>query len=89
MSADRAFLEQIIPISLDKLIEMSSMKESITDKSEVSEGLKHCQACSTKRHVDELSRCKGCEAVWYCDKVSETVGIAMIEGADLIHRIVR
>ena len=68
---------------------MSNMKESVTNRGEVNEELKRCQACSIERHVDELSRCKGCEAVWYCDKVSETVGIAMTEGADLMCRIVR
>lgn len=63
--------EQIIPISVDKLIEMGSVKESLFIGSGDHSGLRRCQGCSMEKNSDELSRCKGCEAVWYCDKVSE------------------
>jgi hypothetical protein len=69
MSADRCLPDQIIPADVGRLIEMSSMKETLPSKNEEGGVLKRCQACSTEKIVDELSRCKGCEAVWYCDKV--------------------
>jgi hypothetical protein len=69
MPADRYLPDQIIPASVERLIEMSSMMETLANKSDVSEGLKRCQACSTERKLDDLSRCKGCESVSYCDKV--------------------
>jgi hypothetical protein len=50
---------------------LSSAKDSITKGSEKCSSMRHCQACSTEKDSDELSRCKGCESVWYCDKVRE------------------
>ena len=54
-------------------MEMSSLKETHASKSDLGKGLKHCQACAVEANVDELSRCKGCESVWYCDKVCEAM----------------
>ena len=71
MSADYWFNEQIIPAAVERLTEMSSMKENYASQSDVGGCLKRCQACSTEKNVDELSRCKGCESVWYCDKVGD------------------
>lgn len=34
------------------------------------EHIVRCQACDKLRNQEELSRCRGCEAVWYCDKVA-------------------
>lgn len=49
---------------------MSSMKDSLSNRSPARDNLKRCQACSAEKNAGELSRCKGCESVWYCDKVS-------------------
>jgi hypothetical protein len=91
MSADMHLLEQIIPASLERLVEMSRLKQqSITSTAESKDRLKRCQACSTEKNVDELSRCKGCEAVWYCDKVSEyRTGCDLNENTDETFRAVR
>ena len=32
---------------------------------------KRCQACGDQNQGEKLSRCRGCESVWYCNKVSE------------------
>jgi hypothetical protein len=34
------------------------------------EGKESCKACGTEKEMEKLSRCKGCESVWYCNKVS-------------------
>jgi hypothetical protein len=34
------------------------------------EHIVRCQACDKSSNREELSRCRGCEAVWYCDKVA-------------------
>jgi hypothetical protein len=71
ISADHYFLVQIVPAAVERLTGMSSMKETHAIQNDASGSLKRCQACSTERNADELSRCKGCESVWYCDKVGD------------------
>ena len=86
MSADYYFLEQIIPAAVERLTEMSSMKETYASQSDVGGCLKRCQACSTEKNADELSRCKGCESVWYCDKVGDVktwLGLEQKANSDL------
>jgi hypothetical protein len=55
---------QIIPTSLEKLMEITIRKEM--------EGPgKRCQGCGKvdKDEETKMVRCKGCEEVWYCGKV--------------------
>jgi hypothetical protein len=53
-----------------KLIEIGeSEKEVVMKRSEV-EGRECCQTCGKDKVIQNLSRCKGCESVWYCDKVN-------------------
>lgn len=33
------------------------------------EGRACCQGCGKEGDTGALARCKGCECVWYCDKV--------------------
>jgi hypothetical protein len=51
-----------------KLTEMGD-KGKVVGRSE-SEGRECCQACGKEVETGKLSRCKGCESIWYCDKVS-------------------
>jgi hypothetical protein len=53
-----------------KLIEMGDKEKAIGKKRSESEGRECCQACGKEMGTGKLSRCKGCESVWYCDKVS-------------------
>ena len=63
----------MIPASAEKLLGMSE-RERATD-GEGNDAWKadqrSCQGCGSQNKVDNLSRCRGCESVWYCNKVSE------------------
>lgn len=39
-------------------------------KNDSTSGKATCQGCGIKNNVEQLLRCKGCESVWYCNKVS-------------------
>jgi len=67
----------VIPVSVKKLIEMSEREREVSEKREGSEGKECCQACGSVKKTETLSKCKGCESVWYCDKVSfkETIRV--------------
>ena len=54
---------------MKKLVEMGDKEKVVGRKSE-DEGREGCQACGKEMETGKLSRCKGCESVWYCDKVS-------------------
>ena len=60
----------MIPVSVKKLIEMSEREREGDEKRGGTEGKETCQACGNDKKAEKLSRCKGCESVWYCDKVS-------------------
>lgn len=47
-------------------------KEKEVEKTVQREGEEACQACGTEKETEKLSRCKGCESVWYCNKVGES-----------------
>ncbi|PQE05914.1 zinc mynd-type domain containing protein [Rutstroemia sp. NJR-2017a BVV2] len=67
----------IVPTSLEKLVGMSEryLKEREDLGPEAAkEHIMRCQACDKSRNQEELSRCRGCEAVWYCDKPCQTKG---------------
>lgn len=58
---------------MDKLLSMSARdgpgqqaRKSIGDTDH-----KSCHVCGSQDQVEKLSRCKGCEAVWYCNKVGK------------------
>jgi hypothetical protein len=53
------------------LIEIGERRKEIESKRGQLEGKETCQACGTEKEAEKLSRCKGCETVWYCNKVSE------------------
>jgi hypothetical protein len=53
-----------------KLIEMGDKEKVVGRKRSESEGRECCQARGKEMETVTLSRCKGCESVWYCDKVS-------------------
>jgi hypothetical protein len=58
---------------LEKLIGMSERYLKEREDLGLEAGKEHmvrCQACDKSRNQEELSRCRGCEAVWYCDKVA-------------------
>lgn len=57
----------MIPAKLDKLAEMHNRE---WNKGVVEEGKAACQGCEVVKSKDDLSRCKGCSEVWYCNKVS-------------------
>ena len=61
---------QVIPASVKKLIELREREKEAGLKRGESQGKESCQACGTEKDTETLSRCKGCESVWYCDKVS-------------------
>jgi hypothetical protein len=46
-------------------------KKEVEKKTVQHEGNEACQACGTDKEAERLSRCKGCESVWYCNKVGE------------------
>jgi hypothetical protein len=60
----------VIPASVKKLMEMSVREREGDKKRGRSRGNETCQACGIEKEAEKLSRCKGCESVWYCDKVS-------------------
>ncbi|KAF8864528.1 hypothetical protein BDZ45DRAFT_613580 [Acephala macrosclerotiorum] len=59
----------VIPASLEKLAGMHNREWLSAAKGEVA-----CQGCDEVKSRDELSRCKGCGAVWYCNKECQTKG---------------
>jgi len=61
---------QIIPASVKKLVEMEEREQEVEKKSESGVGKESCRACGAEKEAEKLSRCKGCELFWYCDKVS-------------------
>jgi hypothetical protein len=54
------------------LIEIGDSRREVEKKRRQLEGKEACQACGIEKEVEKLSRCKGCELVWYCDKVGES-----------------
>lgn len=68
--------EQIIPASLEKLLGMSErlVKAREDVRQERQEDRVRCQSCDRKASEEELSKCKGCNEVWYCNKECQTVG---------------
>jgi hypothetical protein len=54
------------------LIEIGESRNEVEKKRGQPEGREACQACGTEKEEVKLSRCKGCESVWYCDKVGES-----------------
>ena len=60
----------MIPGSVKKLVEMSEREREVEKRRSESEGKECCQACGKEKETVLLSRCKACETVWYCDKVS-------------------
>jgi MYND finger len=53
-----------------KLVEIwEREKEAEKKRKENGEGKESCQACGSEKETEKLSKCKGCESVWYCDKV--------------------
>jgi hypothetical protein len=59
----------VIPGSVKKLIEMGERERGAEKKRSENEGKECCQACGKENERENLSRCRGCESVWYCDKV--------------------
>jgi hypothetical protein len=53
------------------LIEIGDSRREVEKKRGQLEGKEACQACGIEKEVEKLSRCKGCELVWYCNKVGE------------------
>jgi hypothetical protein len=53
-----------------KLVEMEEREQEVEKKSESEVGKESCRACGAEKEAEKLSRCKGCESFWYCDKVS-------------------
>jgi hypothetical protein len=51
-------------------MEMSAREREGIEKKGANEGKESCQACGNDKQAEKFSRCKGCESVWYCDKVS-------------------
>jgi hypothetical protein len=56
------------------LIEIGEKEKEVEKKTAQRTGKEACQACGIekKEKKEKLSRCKGCELVWYCNKVSES-----------------
>ncbi|KUJ23271.1 uncharacterized protein LY89DRAFT_777054 [Mollisia scopiformis] len=61
----------VIPASLEKLAGMHNREWT---KAFGDEGTVECQGCGETKSKDELSRCKGCGAVWYCNRECQTKG---------------
>lgn len=74
---------------METLVGLSNVKGSLPAKSDENISLRHCQACSKEKSSEELPRCKGCEAVCYCDKVRCSAAIISRTDADLLIRTVR
>ena len=53
------------------MIEIRESSKKAQEKRRQFKGQEACQACGTEEEAEKLSRCKGCESVWYCNKVSE------------------
>ncbi|KAI9642083.1 hypothetical protein NHQ30_009954 [Ciborinia camelliae] len=66
----------IIPTSLEKILGMGKKFIKIREdmKEDSQEGMVECQSCERKASEEELSRCKGCNEVLYCDKECQTKG---------------
>ncbi|KAK2627117.1 hypothetical protein QTJ16_003083 [Diplocarpon rosae] len=62
---------QIIPASVEKLLAMS---EQAHDRAEAVGPKGWCQGCREVREWEALSRCRGCESVWYCNKECQAQG---------------
>jgi hypothetical protein len=54
------------------LIEIGESRKEVESKRGQLAGKEACQACGTEKEAEKLSRCKGCESVWYCNKVGES-----------------
>lgn len=59
-------------MSVKKLIEIGESRKEVESKRDQLAGKEACQACGTEKEAEKLSRCKGCESVWYCSKVGES-----------------
>lgn len=57
---------------MKKLIEIGESRKEVESKRAQLAAKEACQACGTEEQAEKLSRCKGCESVWYCHKVSES-----------------
>ena len=54
------------------MIEIGESRKEVEEKTVQREGEEACQACGIGKEEEKLSRCKGCESVWYCNKVGES-----------------
>lgn len=78
----------MIPGSVKKLIELSRRAREVEQRrSEMGKGKETCQACRNEKEGEKLSKCKGCESVWYCDKVSLNVNFILSKLT--VHRVVK
>jgi len=68
---------EVIPVSLERLLAMSTDATIVVPKKEDGVGvelLRCCQGCATVKGMEELLKCKGCGTVWYCDKACQVKG---------------
>lgn len=68
---------QMIPTTLENLMAMSQDAAIALPSEEGTENLRCCQGCGDVKSNEELSRCKGCETVWYCRKVSFNAAVLL------------
>lgn len=54
------------------MIEIGEKEKEVESKRGQFAGKEACQACGAEKEAEILSRCKGCELVWYCNKVGES-----------------
>ena len=54
------------------MIEIGEKEKEVEKKTAQREGEEACRACGIGKEEEKLSRCKGCESAWYCDKVGES-----------------
>lgn len=61
----------VIPTSVEKLLVMAQYERSLGEV----DSSKICGACGRKASGGQvLARCKGCQAVWYCNKTCQVKG---------------